>query len=50
MTHAAADLIRQPARVLAAAICEGEVSSVEVTKAHLARIAEVDGQVHAFLK
>lgn len=50
MTHAAADLIRQPARVLAAAICEGEVSSVEVTKAHLARIAEVDGQVHAFLQ
>ena len=50
MTVAAADLIRQPASVLAAAISAGEVSSVEVTKAHLARIAEVDERVHAFLQ
>ena len=50
MTIAAADLIRQPASVLAAAISAGEVSSVEVTKAHLARIAEVDERVHAFLQ
>ena len=27
----------------------GEVSSVEVTQAHLDRIAAVDGDVHAFL-
>ena len=45
-----ADLIRQSASVLAAAISEGEVSSLEVTKAHLARIAEVDERVHAFLQ
>jgi len=45
-----ADLIRQPASVLAAAISEGEVSSLEVTKAHLARITEVDERVHAFLQ
>ncbi|MCX6424102.1 MAG: Asp-tRNA(Asn)/Glu-tRNA(Gln) amidotransferase subunit GatA, partial [Actinobacteria bacterium] len=45
-----ADLIRQPASLLAAAISEGEVSSLEVTKAHLARIAEVDERVHAFLQ
>ncbi|MDA3021200.1 MAG: Asp-tRNA(Asn)/Glu-tRNA(Gln) amidotransferase subunit GatA [Actinomycetota bacterium] len=50
MTSAAADLIRQSASVLAAAISEGEVSSVEVTKAHLARIAAVDERVHAFLQ
>lgn len=50
MSSADADLIRQPASVLAAAICDGEVSSVEVTQAHLARIAEVDGRVHAFLE
>ncbi len=45
-----ADLIRQPASVLAAAISEGEVSSLEVTKAHLARITEVDERVHSFLQ
>lgn len=45
-----ADLIRQPASVLAAAISEGEVSSLEVTKAHLTRITEVDERVHAFLQ
>ncbi|MFZ4496323.1 MAG: Asp-tRNA(Asn)/Glu-tRNA(Gln) amidotransferase subunit GatA [Candidatus Nanopelagicales bacterium] len=45
-----ADLIRQPASVLATAISAGEVSSLEVTKAHLARITEVDERVHAFLQ
>lgn len=50
MRSVGADLIRQPASVLAAAISEGEVSSLEVTKAHLARIAEVDERVHAFLQ
>ena len=43
------DLIRQDASTLARAIAEGEVSSEEVTRAHLDRIAQVDGEVHAFL-
>ena len=34
---------------LAAKLRTGEVSSVEVTQAHLDRIAAVDGDVHAFL-
>ncbi len=34
---------------LAGRIAAGEVSSVEVTRAHLDRIAAVDGTVHAFL-
>ena len=34
---------------MAAALAAKEVSSVELTKAHLDRIAEVDGKVHAFL-
>ena len=50
MSSVDADLIRQSASVLAAAISEGDVSSLEVTKAHLARIAEVDERVHAFLQ
>ncbi len=50
MAVADADLIRQPASVLAAAIATGEVSAVEVTKAHLERIAQVDDRVHAFLE
>ena len=36
------DLIRQSAATLAGAIAEGEVTSREVTQAHLDRIAEVD--------
>jgi aspartyl-tRNA(Asn)/glutamyl-tRNA(Gln) amidotransferase subunit A len=44
-----ADLIRQSAAVLASAIAEREVSAVEVTQAHLDRIAAVDDRVHAFL-
>ena len=43
------DLVRQEASVLAAAIASGEVSSEEVTRAHLDRIAAVDERVHAFL-
>ncbi len=43
------ELTRMTAAELAAAIANGETSSVEVTKAHLDRIAAVDDQVHAFL-
>jgi aspartyl-tRNA(Asn)/glutamyl-tRNA(Gln) amidotransferase subunit A len=43
------DLTRFTAAELAAKIQAKEVSSVEVTQAHLDRIAKVDGQVHAFL-
>ena len=44
-----ADLTRFTAAELAAKIQAGEVSSVEVVDAHLARIAAVDADVHAFL-
>ncbi len=43
------DLTRQSAAVLADAIASKEVTAVEVTQAHLDRIASVDGLVHAFL-
>ncbi|MFC5996659.1 Asp-tRNA(Asn)/Glu-tRNA(Gln) amidotransferase subunit GatA [Pseudonocardia hispaniensis] len=43
------ELTRLTAAELAAKIHSREVSAVEVTRAHLDRIAEVDGQVHAFL-
>jgi aspartyl-tRNA(Asn)/glutamyl-tRNA(Gln) amidotransferase subunit A len=43
------DLVRHSAAALAARIAAREVSAVEVTQAHLDRIAEVDGSVHAFL-
>ncbi|MBW4716581.1 Asp-tRNA(Asn)/Glu-tRNA(Gln) amidotransferase subunit GatA [Saccharothrix obliqua] len=43
------DLIRSTAAELAAKIAAREVSAVEVAQAHLDRIAEVDGSVHAFL-
>jgi len=42
-------MIRSSAAELAQKIHSGEVTSVEVTQAHLDRIAEVDGAVHAFL-
>ena len=42
-------MIRRTAAELAALLDAGEVSSVELTQAHLDRIAEVDGDVHAFL-
>jgi aspartyl-tRNA(Asn)/glutamyl-tRNA(Gln) amidotransferase subunit A len=43
------DLTRQSAATLATAIARKEVSSEEVTRAHLDRISEVDERVHAFL-
>ena len=42
-------MIRSSAAQQAAALASGEISSVELTKAHLDRIAAVDGDVHAFL-
>ena len=42
-------IIKATAVELAAKIKSRELSSVEVTQAHLDRIAEVDGDVHAFL-
>ncbi len=42
-------MIRDTAADLAARISTGEISSVEVTQAHLDRIAAVDESVHAFL-
>lgn len=43
------DLTRLSAADLAERIHSGDLSSVEVTRAHLDRIAEVDGEYHAFL-
>ena len=43
------DLIRLSAAELGERLAAGDVSSVEVTRAHLDRIAAVDGAVHAFL-
>ena len=45
----APDLIRKDAAELADLLAAGEVSSVELTRAHLDRIDAVDGRVHAFL-
>lgn len=43
------DLITLTAAQLAAKLSSGEVSSEEATRAHLDRIAAVDGELHAFL-
>ncbi|AXA95731.1 Asp-tRNA(Asn)/Glu-tRNA(Gln) amidotransferase subunit GatA [Microbacterium sp. PM5] len=43
------DLTRLNAADLAARLASGDVSGVEATRAHLDRIAAVDGDVHAFL-
>src|SRR3954454_13959577 len=43
------DLTRLTASEIAAAIAAAEVSAVEVTRAHLDRINDVDDRVHAFL-
>jgi aspartyl-tRNA(Asn)/glutamyl-tRNA(Gln) amidotransferase subunit A len=43
------ELTRMSAAGIAAAIAGGEVSALEVTDAHLARIGEVDDRVSAFL-
>ncbi|CAN5535014.1 hypothetical protein BH10ACT7_BH10ACT7_05450 [soil metagenome] len=48
-TGATDDLIHLSAAALSEKLASGEVSSVEATKAHLDRIAAVDGDVHAFL-
>ncbi|HSR84640.1 MAG TPA: Asp-tRNA(Asn)/Glu-tRNA(Gln) amidotransferase subunit GatA [Streptosporangiaceae bacterium] len=42
-------LTRMTAAQIAAAVAAGDVSAVEVTQAHLDRIASVDPDVHAFL-
>ncbi len=42
-------LTRLTAMEVATLMADGEVSASEVTQAHLARIVEVDGSVHAFL-
>ncbi len=43
------ELTRMTAAELAAAVASGEASAVEVTQAHLDRIAAVDASVRAFL-
>ena len=43
------ELVRKDASELSALLSAGEVSAVEVTQAHLDRITQVDGAVHAFL-
>ncbi|AAZ54644.1 Asp-tRNA(Asn)/Glu-tRNA(Gln) amidotransferase subunit GatA [Thermobifida fusca] len=43
------ELLKLSAAELGAAIASGETSAVEATQAYLDRIAEVDGQIHAFL-
>ncbi|MEZ5097893.1 MAG: Asp-tRNA(Asn)/Glu-tRNA(Gln) amidotransferase subunit GatA [Nocardioides sp.] len=40
---------RRPAHELAADLASGEMTSVELVRAHLAQIDKVDGAVHAFL-
>lgn len=47
--HGGVDLIRKTAAELAADLASGAVTSVQLTQAHLDRIAEVDGAIHAFL-
>ena len=42
-------MIQQNAAQMADALAKGEITSVELTQAHLDRIAAVDGQVKAFL-
>ncbi|MFD0823727.1 Asp-tRNA(Asn)/Glu-tRNA(Gln) amidotransferase GatCAB subunit A, partial [Micromonospora zhanjiangensis] len=43
------DVTRMTAADIAAGVAGGELSAVEVTRAHLDRIAAVDDPVHAFL-
>ena len=43
------DWTRKTAAELADALATKTISSVEVTRAHLERIAAVDGQVHSYL-
>ncbi len=44
-----ADLLRLGASAAAEAVASGETSAVELARAHLERIREVDASVHAFL-
>ncbi|HNP15618.1 MAG TPA: amidase, partial [Terrimesophilobacter sp.] len=46
---AASELIALTAAELSAKLASRDVSAVEATQAHLDRIAEVDGDIHAFL-
>ncbi|MDR1394170.1 MAG: Asp-tRNA(Asn)/Glu-tRNA(Gln) amidotransferase subunit GatA [Bifidobacteriaceae bacterium] len=46
----ALELIRMSAAEMGTLLASGEVSSVELTEAHLERIEAVDGAVHAFLR
>ena len=48
--HRGADWTRRTAAELADALAAGEVTSVELTRDHLARIGTVDTDVHAFLQ
>ncbi|GAB2545613.1 Asp-tRNA(Asn)/Glu-tRNA(Gln) amidotransferase subunit GatA [Brachybacterium huguangmaarense] len=43
------DLLRRSAAAMARDLAEGATSSEELTRAHLARIADVDGDINAFL-
>ena len=42
-------MINKTAAQMAEALAKGETTAVELTQAHLDRVAEVDGQVKAFL-
>jgi aspartyl-tRNA(Asn)/glutamyl-tRNA(Gln) amidotransferase subunit A len=42
-------MINKSAAEMAAALTAGEITSVELTQAHLDQIAKVDSEVHAFL-
>ncbi len=46
---AADDLTRRSAASLADALARGEVSSLEITRAHLDKMSAVDGRVHSYL-
>lgn len=49
MTDTNVNIIRLTAAEIAAKVASGELTAVEVTEAHLARIEAVDEKVHAFL-
>ncbi len=49
MTDTNVNIIRLTAAETAAKIASGELTAVQVTEAHLARIEAVDEKVHAFL-
>ncbi len=49
MTDSNVNIIKLTAAEIAARIASGELTAVEVTEAHLARIEAVDEKVHAFL-